>query len=254
MTEIDDIKRLNPLAFSWLKNGIYALAIAGIYSIILVMLRAPQISHLIANKELFKPALIVHVNLSVLVWLMSITSVFWSYGVKNFFFDSSFSRLGFAGLILMSISPFVGESHPIMNNYVPMLENLSFVIGLTLFGVATLFFALTTFVVSLFDLRSTVESIGTLGVFKLTSALMYIAVWGCFALSYFELEEVKQIVPIDIDFYYELLYWSGGHLLQFVYTQSLMFALMVLFEAWIGSKLNLIQAYKFLFVINFYLN
>lgn len=248
-----DIKQINPLAFSWLKNGIYALAIAGIYSIILVVLRTPQISHLITDKDLFKSALIVHVNLSVLVWLMSITALFWSYGVKNFIFDSIFSRLAFSGLILMSLGPFVGESTPIMNNYVPMLENLSFIVGLSLFGVSTLFFALTTLFASIFDIRSPSNELRLLGIFKLTSSLMYLAVWLCFILSYRELEEVKQIVPIDVDFYYELLYWSGGHILQFIYTQSLMMALLVLFEASAGKNLRLIEAYKAFFITNFIL-
>lgn len=249
----DDLRNFNSLAFSWLKNGIYALAIAGIYSIILVVLRTPQISHLITNKDLFKSALIVHVNLSVLVWLMSITALFWSYGVKNFIFDNVFSRLAFAGLVLMSLGPFVGNATPIMNNYVPMLENFSFIIGLSLFGVTTLFFALTTFIVSLFDIRSRSKEVATLGIFKLTSSLMYVCVWGCFLLSYSELEQVKQIVPIDIDFYYELLYWSGGHLLQFIYTQSLMMALLLLFESCLSIKLRFTDIYKMFFIINFLL-
>lgn len=250
MDDENAMKRLNPLAFSWLKNGIYALAIAGIYSIVLVVLRTPQISHMIDNKELFKSALIVHVNLSVLVWLMSITAVFWSYGLKNFAFDNSFSRIAFAGLVLMSISPFVGEATPIMNNYIPMLENLSFVVGLSLFGVATLFFATTTLILSFYDLRSPVTAISTLGIFKMSSAAMYILSWLAITLSYLELEEIVTIVPIDIEFYYELLYWSGGHLLQFVYTQSLMMALIILFEALIGHKLHLIKLYRIFFILN----
>lgn len=247
------IHKLNPIAFAWLKNGIYALAIAGIYSIILVILRTPQLTHLIENKELFKSALIVHVNLSVLVWLMSIIALFWSYGVKSFIFEAAFSKIAFSGLVLISIAPFVGESTPIMNNYIPMLENLSFIVGLSLFGVAILFFALTTIFTSLFDIRSPVIAISSLGIFKITSAGMYILAWCSFIISHFQLEQVIQFVPIELDLYYELLYWSGGHLLQFIYTQGLMMALIVLCEACTSHKLSLNKVYKILFILNFIL-
>ena len=249
----DETLANNPLGYSWLKNGIYALAIAGIYSIILVVLRTPQISHLISNKDLFKSALIVHVNLSVLVWLISIIAVFWSYGVKEFSFSSSFSKLAFAGMVLMAIGPFLGQSTPFMNNYVPMLENLSFIVGLTLFGVAVLFFSISTFFLSFYDLKAPSSSIRFNGWFKLTSSGIFIAVWVCLIISYFSLEEVSKTVELDQDFFYELLYWSGGHYLQFIYTQGFLFALVILLEAATLHKSFMLGAYKALFIINFLL-
>ncbi len=250
-SDFDDVFLGNPVGYSWLKNGIYALAIAGIYSIILVVLRTPQINHLISNKDLFKSSLIVHVNLSVLVWLMSIISTFWSYGIKEFSLASSFSKLAFAGMVLMSIGPFVGESTAFMNNYVPMLENLSFIVGLTLFGVAVLFFSICTFFLSFYDLKAPSSAVCFNGWFKLTSSGMFISVWICMVLSYFSLAEVSKTVELDQDFFYELLYWSGGHYLQFIYSQGFIFALVVLLEAATMHKSFMLGIYKALFVINF---
>ena len=76
------IEQQNKSAINWLKNGIWALAFAGLYSIVLVILRTPQLSQIFTDKSAFKSSLIIHVNLSVLVWLLSITCIIWSYGSK----------------------------------------------------------------------------------------------------------------------------------------------------------------------------
>nr|CDI30079.1 hypothetical protein RMONA_7225 [Rickettsia monacensis IrR/Munich] len=68
----------NSLTISWLKLGILSLGFAGLYSIILVVLRTPQLSSFFPNPHIFKSALIIHVNLSVLVWLLSVTASVWS--------------------------------------------------------------------------------------------------------------------------------------------------------------------------------
>ena len=67
----------NSLTNSWLKLGILSLGFAGLYSIILVVLRTPQLSSFFPNPHIFKSALIIHVNLSVLIWLLSITASVW---------------------------------------------------------------------------------------------------------------------------------------------------------------------------------
>ena len=83
---------------------------------------------------------------------------------------------------------------------------------------------------------------------------MYIMVWGCFALSYKEVMALSNVFPIEIDYYYELLFWSGGHLLQFIYTQIVMFVWLILAELWIGKRLIYYEVYSSLFIINFILS
>jgi len=83
---------------------------------------------------------------------------------------------------------------------------------------------------------------------------MFIFVWVCFVLSFTDLYRLSGVVTLDMEFYYEMLYWSGGHLLQFVYTQMLMFVWLILFEVWIGRKLVLEKVYQSLFWINFALS
>ena len=237
----------------WLKNGIAALAIAGLYSIILVVLRTPQLSHFFTDKSMFKSSLVIHVNLSVLVWLLSITCVIWSYSRVKIGFESAFAWLAFCGMGLMAFSPLYPESVPVMNNYVPMLENIFFVIGLALFGVAVLLLAMQTIVTTFMGDQISNYGERIIAIAKFTSAVMFIAVWGCFALSFIGLDKLAQIVPLDIDFYYEMLFWSGGHLLQFIYTQILMGVLLVLAEAWKGGRVQYSNVYEMLLALNFVL-
>ena len=250
------IETENKLAISWLKNGIWALALAGFYSIVLVILRTPQLSQIISDKSVFKSSLVIHVNLSVLAWLLSITCIIWSYGSRRLYFSNVFSKLALAGIALMTISPLIGQSNPIMNNYVPILENVWFIIGLSLFGSSILYFSILVFINSFhdFSLKEEKYTAQILPVVKLTSSLMYIMVWGCFVLSYKEVMALSNIFPIEIDYYYELLFWSGGHLLQFIYTQIVMFVWLVLAELWIGKGLIYYKVYSSLFVINFILS
>ncbi len=244
-------KNLNTIR--WLKNGVIALAIAGLYSIVLVLLRTPQLSHFFADKSMFKSALVIHVNLSVLVWLLSIMAMSWSLNNFKTGFERIYSILAFLGMLLMALSPLYPESVPVMNNYIPMIENIVFILGLSLFGVGVLSYAVQTVFTSF--IRCDDDYGGRLiAIANFTSSLMFILVWCCFALSYKALSELVEIVPLDLDFYYEMLYWSGGHLLQFIYTQLLMLVLLSLVEAWKGGEVKFSSAYEVLLALNFFLS
>lgn len=236
----------------WLINGISALAIAGLYSIVLVVLRTPQLSHFFSDQSMFRSALVIHVNLSVLVWLLSITCYFWSLTRSDLGIESWLAKISFASMVLMALSPLASESVPIMNNYVPMLENIVFIIGLSLFGAVVLCLAILV-VLNAFRGKINSDEERLIAIVNFTSASMFVGVWVCFALSYQGLDLLSEIVPLDIDFYYEMLFWSGGHLLQFIYTQILMLVLLILAEIWRGHRLSYSSIYEMLFALNFVL-
>ncbi|MCC8462412.1 MAG: hypothetical protein LN546_04495 [Rickettsia endosymbiont of Ecitomorpha arachnoides] len=263
----------NSLMFAWLKLGILSLGFAGLYSIILVVLRTPQLADFFPNPHIFKSALIIHVNLSVLIWLLSITASVWGRetslrgeakprrgNLRNFVLLheiatlSTFARndvlrfypkLAFLATLLIAISPIVGHN-PVMNNYIPMLENIVFILGLSLFGVTLLLYAIS--VLCFFDWVN-LNSLVNFTV--LSTIIMFILSFVCFGWSYNGLQNIIQIIPIEIEFYYELLFWSGGHLLQFIYTQILIFIWVTLFRELIGRELKFQKFYLFLLYLNF---
>ncbi len=237
----------NKLAIYWLGNGIFSLALAGVYSIILVMLRTPMLVNLFPNTEIFKSALVIHVNLSILVWLMSVTACIWSYNLEATTPSITCVIIAFISTALIALSPFCGQNFPVMNNYIPMLENIIFILGISLFGVSVLLFALYT----LWNCCKISYFNSLINFTILSTVIMWLLVWVCFIWSYYHLQEIIQLVPVDIEFYYELLFWSGEHLLQFIYTQILILVMIVLFHVWIGKELRLKKLYLALLYLTF---
>jgi hypothetical protein len=116
----------------WLALGLISLVFAGVYSVLLVLARTPVVQSLIPFIDFFQVSLVVHVTLSVLVWLLSISAAMWSLSTGT---DSkSWDR---ASIII--VSPFIGAGRPQMSNYVPVLDDSLFFSGLCLFtaGIAS---------------------------------------------------------------------------------------------------------------------
>ncbi len=133
-----------------------------------------------------------------------------------------------------------------MNNYIPMLENIVFILGLSLFGVTLLLYAIN--ILYFFDWAN-LNSLVNFTI--LSTIIMFILSFVCFGWSYNGLQNIIQIIPIEIEFYYELLFWSGGHLLQFIYTQILIFIWVILFQKLIDRELKFQKFHLFLLYLNF---
>ncbi|MCC8417381.1 MAG: cbb3-type cytochrome c oxidase subunit I [Rickettsia endosymbiont of Bryobia graminum] len=242
--------RNNQLASYWLKNGITALALAGIYSIILVFLRTPLLSSLFSNTEIFKSSLVIHVNLSILVWLLSVTAAIWSYAAPTSNYNFTFVILAFLGTVLIALAPLCGQNFPVMNNYIPMLENIIFILGISLFGIAVLLFACLRLYYIYFN-KSNNYSDKLINITIASTTTLYILVWLCFLLSYLQLQVVINFTPIGIEYFYELLFWSGGHLLQFIYTQILTLIWIILFSQWLDREVKFSKVFFILLNLNF---
>lgn len=238
------------ITINWLKNAVIALAISGLYSVILVLLRTPLLYKLFPDKSVFSCALIIHVNLSILVFLCSISALFWSLTSSKTGFERILQALACFAILLIALSPAISNSIPVMNNYLPMLENILFILGLVSFGIVILFSAIQTLFANFHTISKTYGA-RLIKLYNSTSTIMIILVWLCFCLSYLSLKKLVLIVPLDLDFFYEMLYWSGGHLLQFIYTQLFMLSLLILAEAITNKPLKLILFYELLLALNF---
>ena len=65
---------------AWLMLGVGALALAGLFAILLVVARVPGTEALFPTQDFFRIALIVHVDQSVLIWFLAFAGVLWSLG------------------------------------------------------------------------------------------------------------------------------------------------------------------------------
>lgn len=207
-----DSRRL--LALGWLWLCVLSLLGAGIFSILLVASRTPFISTHIPWIDFFHSALVVHVNLSVLVWSLSFGGILWSLNQRPGRTWLAWTALFFAclGALIILISPFVQNAQPLMSNYIPVLQHPLFFSGLALFAVG---FSLQV-INSMFFMAPVGPWMSAQGAmrFGLNAAAVSAAVAIiCFVWSYLQMPDYLMGQS-----FFELLFWGGGHVLQYTYT------------------------------------
>ncbi len=192
------------LARAWVWLGLMALIGSGLLAILLVFSRTPGIQDIFPLKEFFRAALVVHVDLSVAVWFMAFAAVIWSSVGSGALPWLGWTGLGAAaiGTLVMALSPFFPGAHPLLNNYIPVLQQPVFYASLWLlaggFSLAVLRALLT---IRLNQAISTGSFLGAVAAFL---------AFGAFIWSWWSVPRID-----DDKFYHEVLFWGGGHALQF---------------------------------------
>lgn len=208
------------LTTGWLILGLAALVIGGLYTILIVLSRTPFFQEIIPWIDFFKTALVVHVNLTVLVWFLAFSGVFWSFSNSTRCLSCGWMALALAGLgtLIIVVSPFTGESHPLMNNYVPVLQNRVFFIGLIIFGAGYWLLVMRScFTAFDNDNQTSGETCLRFGLFVAVVASLFAII--ALLLSYFGINEGFEGLA-----YYDRLFWGSGHIIQFSHTQLMLVA------------------------------
>jgi hypothetical protein len=208
------------LARAWLCLGLAALIGSGLFSILLVLSRTPLVNEWLPGVDFFRIALVVHVDLSVLVWFVALAGVLWSLhgSARGAAWGWAAIGLSASGATAMAAAAFVGRGEAIMANYIPVLDRPVFLGGLLVFGAG----CAVLVVRSLAAAPRVGMSLGGTGVlrFGLSAAAVSAAVaLLAFAASFASL-------PADLagKAYYEILFWGGGHALQFTWTLLMLVA------------------------------
>lgn len=221
------------LARAWLWLGLIALVGSGLFSILLVLSRTPGLNQWLPVADFFRVALVLHVDLSVLVWFVALAGLLWTLSGSERALGLARLALALCGLGtgLMVLAAFAG-GEPVMANYIPVLDHALFLSGLAVFALG---FALLV-------LR-TLWARGRLGVAPsgdgaLRFGLDAGAIAAAVALLAFGWS--LALVPGELDSraYYEILFWGGGHALQFVWTLLMLVAWLWLASA-IGARVPL---------------
>ena len=210
------------LAVGWLWLAIGALLASGLFSILLVLSRAPYVKDAFPLVDFFRVALVVHVDLSVLVWFCAFAGLLWSlHGAPRHLW------LGWAGLAgaaggtaALCVAPFLDPGQPLMSNYIPVLDSPLFLRGLVAFAVSCALLVARALLVAP---RVGYRPDGAAALrFGLNAAAISAAV-ALFAFAW-----SWSAVPADIErkAYFEVLFWGGGHVLQFTWT-------LLMFVAWL---------------------
>ena len=220
------MKNYRSMAERWLWLGVAALAVAGLYALVPVAGRTPQLKALNIMQQLFDVALVVHVDLSVLIWSLAMLGLGLALVMeKRSAPVPAWPQAGFAAVaastLLIAFSP-LGAWVPVKSNYIPVLHNAMFLLALGLLMAGVLVMLLPPLLVH--AKRSAWRQLDIIDFGWLAAGFVALLGLGGYALGGYLLPPGLPLVE-----HYEKLFWAGGHIMQFCYTLVAMVAwLMVL--------------------------
>ena len=221
------------ISLRWLWLGVAALGIAGIFALVLVIGRTPQLKALSVMQELFSVALVVHVDLSVLVWFLCVGGMGWSMLSSQFALSPSYwARGGYltvaVGTALIALSPLDRQWEVLKSNYIPVLYNFPFLAGLGLLAAGL--------VVLLLPVLRILPRIRQLSNEQVCFA--YAAITTLLALAAFGISAYLLPADLPLEERFNTLFWAGGHILQFTFVLLMMAGWITLTETLTGRVLD----------------
>lgn len=216
----------------WLWLSVSALAVAGLFAILLVTARTPGIQNAIPITDMFHTALVIHVNLSVLVWMLCFAALLWQMNQpeKNEPASGTGFWLALAGVIFLASAPFIRQGSPLLNNYIPVYDTTLFLLGVGLFlggiGITLAVRFYTQLRHASLALPCNRQSAAHYGI--AVSGVTTLIAFLCLYLSHMALSPLRD--AFHAQDYYDLLFWGIGHVLQFTYTQIMLIAWLWLME------------------------
>lgn len=196
------------LARSWLILGVAALLGSGLLAVLLVLSRTPGLQDIVPLRNFFHSALVIHVDLSVLIWFLAFAGMLWSLisGERLLSLAKLALWLAAIGTALITVSPFAPDAQPLMNNYVPVLRQPLFFIGLGFVGGGFGLAAARTLLLA------------RPGGDALSVGIWFSALAGLLSLVAFIISWLGAPREPSDQQYYEMVFWGGGHTLQFQHT------------------------------------
>ncbi|MFN0183573.1 MAG: cytochrome C oxidase subunit I, partial [Aquabacterium sp.] len=205
-------------ARAWLWLALAALVGSGLFSVLLVLARTPGINRWLPAGDFFRVALVVHVDLSVLVWFTAMAGMLWSVHQRARAVPLAPWLAGLPlglcslGAVGMALAAFVDPGTPVMANYIPVLDSPLFLAALAVFGAGALALVLASL--------AWPRPVGPApdGAAALRFGLHASVVAAAVALLAFgwSLAVVPRELPPKA--WYEIVWWGGGHALQFTWT------------------------------------
>jgi hypothetical protein len=165
-------------------------------------------------------ALVVHVDLSVLVWFAACAGLLWSVAGSARWLGVAWIGLGLAviGSVVLAAAPFIDPGSAVMANYVPMLDSTTFIAGLVIVGAGFGLTALRALAVPA-KVGTALAPDGALRFGLNTAAVAAAMALLALGWSWFT---VPRELPAKA--YYELLFWGPGHVVQFCWSLIMLVA------------------------------
>ncbi len=233
---LTDIK-INPqakkLAYAWFFFAVSTLIFAGIFAFLVAMVRTPVIQEFLPKpKDYFYIALVGHVDLAVVIWLLAFMGILWTLTMAGFSgirTNFKIAWLGFGisavGTAFIIITALFGLGSPILSNYIPVITHPLFYAGIIMFGIGLLIAIIDALFAVRYVLKKNIypESMPMAAFGMFVSAVTVIIAIICFGLAFYFLK-----TPSIEGAFFERLFWGGGHILQFANTIGMVVVWLIL--------------------------
>ncbi|MBF0092916.1 MAG: cbb3-type cytochrome c oxidase subunit I [Alphaproteobacteria bacterium] len=219
----------------WAALAVAALAVAGIFALLLAFARTPKLQNLLPWpwEQFFFKALVTHVVYSMVVWFLGALGALTVLSTARI--SGGHPRAGslgpvgmwtaVAGFALLSTPALLNQGEPSLNNYVPVLVHPLYYAGLGLLGGGLALGVLRLLLNLPGAARIEASDWGVA-----SAGTVFLMALACFGLA-------SALIPPDTGeaAFNERLFWGGGHVLQFVNTLLAMVGWQVLSERTLGE-------------------
>lgn len=202
----------------WTLIALGALAIAGVYALLLAVSRIPGADTLFPWPVAFyEKSLIIHVVFSFVVWYLAVGIILMTIGAYRM--ADGAPRLAGTGaaalaamviaFVALALPALMDRGQPSLNNYVPAIIDPVYYIGLLTAAFAVVLAAART-LANAHTRQGPLEPIGAAGI---VSGVIALAAVAAFAVAWNRLGVMPATAAENED-----LFWAGGHILQFFNT------------------------------------
>jgi cytochrome c oxidase subunit 1 len=229
-------------ASHWLGLSLAVLTLAGLFSLVVVVGRMPPFDRFVTDPLFFKRGLVVHVNLALVAWFYSFVAALLfllpgrptpGWIGRNAVFAS------IAGVAMMLVAVGLPGTQPVLSNYVPVIDHWLFGVGQMLFAAGVL----SSFVGRRLFRRNpvlTADASGQSAAFPMPGAaqvgLRATAAGLLLAAITFGITAFRITPGLEVDVYYELLLWGGGHVLQLCCSTAMVSVWLILLQSATGRS------------------
>ena len=207
------------LGWAWLAVG--ALAVAGVFAILLALSRIPGMEKTpFWPIDFFYKGLVIHVIFSLVIWLQGVFAFLVAVATLKLAGDdvrlAPLGRMG-QGAVLVAFPclfapAFLDATQPALDNYIPLILHPAYDVGLLALALGVL----APVVRLLINLPGRLASAPPLAVAMALGGFIYLLALTCFGVAGSLLADEGGLAWSR-----EGLFWGGGHLLQFVYAALL---------------------------------
>ncbi len=221
------------IGWAWLAVG--ALAVAGVFAILLALSRIPGMENApFWPLGFFYKGLVIHVVFSLVIWLQGVLAFLVSVATLKLSGEdmraAPLGRIG-QGAILVAFPclfapAFIDATQPELTNYVPLIRHPAYDFGLMALALGVL----APVVRLLVNLPGRL-AVPPLAIAMALAGIIYILALACFGIAGMLLAREG-----DLAWSREQLFWGGGHVLQFVYAVLMLTNWSLLARLSLGEK------------------